>query len=127
MAQSSQNVTLPVIPELFNPNFLDILVPVRTEDDVTMTDTSDVQSPTNPLVNAFLENNRTFTQNTAQALKSTGSATLDAFNNLGRWSFKEVNDALEGAWAEDPALALKLIWNFRSIHDGQGENELFYR
>lgn len=63
----------------------------------------------------------------AEAYSSTGSATLDAFNGLNWWSFQQINKALERAWAEDPALTLRIIWNMRSIHDGKGENELFYR
>ena len=31
------------------------------------------------------------------------------------------------AWAEDPDLTLKIIWNLRSIHDGKSEKEGFYR
>ncbi|KIJ09162.1 hypothetical protein PAXINDRAFT_87872 [Paxillus involutus ATCC 200175] len=34
---------------------------------------------------------------------------------------------LENAWAEDPALTLRMIWSARSIHDGKGDKELFYR
>jgi hypothetical protein len=61
------------------------------------------------------------------ALSSTGSATLDAFNGLNAWSFKDVSDYLETSWKEDPGVTLRLIWNIRSIHDGKSEKELFYR
>jgi hypothetical protein len=61
------------------------------------------------------------------AFNSTGSATLDAFNFLNRWTYEEVNERLEKAWNEDPSMALRLIWNIRSIHDGKSEKELFYR
>ncbi|KAJ3553256.1 hypothetical protein NP233_g12688 [Leucocoprinus birnbaumii] len=128
--QSSQNVTLPEIPELFDPNFLDVLVPKQAQD-VVMEDAPAAKTSSNPMINALLqqrpEDNQKYTQNRAQAYASTGSATLDAFNSLSPWSFKEVNQALDKAWAEDPALTLRLIWNMRSIHDGKGELELFYR
>ncbi|KAI0262261.1 hypothetical protein BGY98DRAFT_1092197 [Russula aff. rugulosa BPL654] len=38
-----------------------------------------------------------------------------------------IDGVLAKAWAEDPALTLKIIWNTRSIHDGKGDKELFYR
>ncbi|XP_006461405.1 hypothetical protein AGABI2DRAFT_185657 [Agaricus bisporus var. bisporus H97] len=76
---------------------------------------------------ALMTDNRTYTQNMAPALFSTGSATLDAFNKLNSWSFNDVSDYLEKAWKEDPVVTLRLIWNIRSIHDGKSEKELFYR
>ncbi|KAF9453719.1 hypothetical protein P691DRAFT_799651 [Macrolepiota fuliginosa MF-IS2] len=76
---------------------------------------------------ALMADNHTFTENLAPAFKSTGSATLDAFNGLNAWSFEEVNQTLEKSWAEDSYLTLRIIWNIRSIHDGKGEKELFYR
>lgn len=40
---------------------------------------------------------------------------------------KKVDRFLGSAWEEDPNLTLRIIWNTRSIHDGKGEKELFYR
>jgi hypothetical protein len=34
---------------------------------------------------------------------------------------------LAKAWEEDPSLTLRIIWNTRSIHNGKGDKELFYR
>lgn len=125
---ASQIVTLPNIPELFNPNFLDVLVPKSIADDAIVVDKDDgIQAPTNPLMTALMTDNRTYTQNMAPALFFTGSATLDAFNKLNSWSFNVVSDYLEKAWKEDPVVTLRLIWNIRSIHDGKSEKELFYR
>ncbi len=125
IARTSRNVTLPIIQELFDPNFLNVLIPERK------TDTTPKQKdivPSNPLVTALLNDNRTYTEKGAPALSSTGSAILDAFNGLSVYSFgEEVNNYLADAWAEDPGLTLRLIWNTRSIHDGKGEKELFYR
>ncbi|KAJ6512554.1 hypothetical protein C8R45DRAFT_1059263 [Mycena sanguinolenta] len=71
---------------------------------------------------------RTQTQNSAPAYDSTSSPTLDAFNQLTRFSWGErVGDILDKAWAEDPHVTLKIIWNLRSIHDGKSEKEAFYR
>lgn len=126
-AMASQNPTLPSIPELFSPNFLDVLVPGSpvTVDDAVLVDT--VQPPTNPLMTALMTDHRAYTQNRGLALSSTGSATLDAFNSLSSWSFKDVSDYLGDSWKEDPVVTLRLIWNIRSIYDGKGEKELFYR
>lgn len=126
IARTSCNVTLPNIPELFNPNFLNVLIPEqKTNTTIEKKDTG----PTNPLMTALMTDNfHTYTENGAPALSSTGSATLDAFNGLSAFSFgEELNTSLAEAWAEDPVLTLRLIWNMRSIHDGKGENELFYR
>ncbi|KAJ6512564.1 hypothetical protein C8R45DRAFT_1087716 [Mycena sanguinolenta] len=71
---------------------------------------------------------RTQTQNSAPAYDSTSSPTLDAFNQLTRFSWGDrVGDLLDKAWTEDPSVTLKIIWNLRSIHDGKSEKEAFYR
>ncbi|KAJ7738156.1 hypothetical protein B0H16DRAFT_1664680 [Mycena metata] len=75
-----------------------------------------------------LSNHRTRTENGAPAYDSTLSATLDAFSQLTRYSWSpEVETLLGKAWAEDPDLTLRIIWNLRSIHDGKAEKEVFYR
>lgn len=122
---SAQKVTLPSIPELYNPNFLDVLLP--PVENVKPKPPSD--TPTNPMMDALNSvANRGYTANNAQAFESTGSATLDAFNNLAQWSYSDdIDSHLAKSWAEDPELTLKLIWNIRSIHDGKAAREAFYR
>ncbi|KAG2065503.1 hypothetical protein BDR04DRAFT_1032578 [Suillus decipiens] len=67
------------------------------------------------------------TENESPAFSSTLSATLDAFNGIRPGvSGSSVDNYLFKAWAEDPALTLRIIWSLRSIHDGKGEKELFY-
>lgn len=69
-----------------------------------------------------------FTENGAPAFSSTLSHTLDAYIGLRQGvSGREVDRYLANAWAVDPALTLRIIWHCRSIHDGKGEKELFYR
>ncbi|KAJ7679294.1 hypothetical protein DFH06DRAFT_974655 [Mycena polygramma] len=71
---------------------------------------------------------RTRTENYAPAYNSTLSPTLDAFQKLTQYSYgDQVGELLDKAWAEDPNLTLKIIWNLRSIHDGKSEKEGFYR
>lgn len=121
----SQNVTLPHIPELFNPNFLDVLVPAQ---DVSAVEPDTEPRHSHPMMDALMTTlNRVRTTNWDPAYASTGSATLDAFNILKPYAYEELGPYLEKAWKEDPNLTLRLIWNARSIHDGKSENELFYR
>ncbi|KAF9047611.1 hypothetical protein BJ165DRAFT_1467253 [Panaeolus papilionaceus] len=125
---SSRQVDLPDLPELFNPKFLDVLLP--SNDDIVMVehDESTSEGPSNPLMDALRgTSNRTFTANDAPAYRSTLSPLLDAFNGLRRDVFSpEMYPLLDAAWKEDPQLTLRLIWNLRSIHDGKSEREAFY-
>ncbi|KAI0260691.1 hypothetical protein BC834DRAFT_973285 [Gloeopeniophorella convolvens] len=124
-ASTSQNVYLPYIPELFDPDFLDLLLPLRP--------TPDVKAVTPEPQNAFMDAlkstaHRKFTENGAPAFSSTLSDTLDAFQALSPETPTEnIHAMLDRAWKEDPGLTLRLIWNARSIHDGKGDKELFYR
>ncbi|KAL0064681.1 hypothetical protein AAF712_008379 [Marasmius tenuissimus] len=126
----SQRYSLPELPELYDPNFLDVLVPASSpmdEDQKTVVDPEPV--PKNPLVDALEStSHRKKTTNDAMAYDSTLSATLDAFNGLNPYSEgKELARLLDNAWQEDPALTLRLIWQQRSIHEGKSEKEGFYR
>ena len=126
-AFSSQIVTLPHIPELFQPDFLDVLLPPRT----ALSTDANVAAPVPK--SAFMDALKSVahhkvTENGAPAFSSTLSSTLDAFQSLSvDMDTLTINGVLARAWAEDPALTLKIIWNTRSIHDGKGDKELFYR
>ena len=132
VTSSTQIIVLPEIPELYDDNFLDILLPVKdggghpTAGRATTTTSSAAK---NPVIEALIENSRqTFTDNGAPAYNSTGSAILDAFNNLStKISDSEVIEYLSKSWIEDPELTLHLIWSLRSIPDGKGLKETFYR
>lgn len=84
-------------------------------------------------MNKFLEEvkeiqNYTFTENGAVALKSTGNAMLDAFGTLGAMKDSSVQDILrtfDRAFAEDPAMAMKLLFYIRDIRGGQGMRRVF--
>ncbi|KAJ7603829.1 hypothetical protein FB45DRAFT_881192 [Roridomyces roridus] len=128
-----QNSTLPAISELFDPDFLEALIPPLP----------DVKSPETTIdvfrLHRMLTGNlkhagtrvshRKLTQKGAPAYNSTLSATLDAFFRLNRYAGGynlDVGNALDEAWAEDSVLTLKIIWNLRSIHAGKAEKEVFY-
>lgn len=120
-----QDVTIPVIPELYDPNFLDVLLP---KDDAPPVPAK-VQEPSHPMIDALKASvNRTRTTNNDPAYASTLSATLDAFQALKPHYFDtKLHHILADAWAEDPALTLRIIWNSRSIHDGKGDRNIFYQ
>uniref|UniRef100_D8PPY1 DUF2828 domain-containing protein n=2 Tax=Schizophyllum commune (strain H4-8 / FGSC 9210) TaxID=578458 RepID=D8PPY1_SCHCM len=72
--------------------------------------------------------NFTRTAKGAPALSSTTDAVLDAFHGIdGHASAAEIARLLAASWAVDPARTLRVIWYTRSIHDGKGEREAFYR
>lgn len=125
-ASTSQIVTLPNIPELFDPDFLDALLPPRSTPDAIDVDAPE---PENTFMNALKSvAHRKYTQKSAPAFDSTLSHTLDAFQTLSlRMPRERINAVLSNAWEEDPILALRIIWNTRSIHDGKGDKELFYK
>jgi hypothetical protein len=123
---STQIISLPDIPELYNDNFLDILLPVKGGGPAAGRATTTLAA-VNPVVEALIENSRrTFTDKGAPAYNSTGSAILDAFHNLSTYAF-DATEYLSKSWIEDPELTLHLIWSLRSIPDGKGLKETFYR
>ncbi|RDB20784.1 hypothetical protein Hypma_012210 [Hypsizygus marmoreus] len=129
IASSSQNVTLPDIPELYDPNFLNVLIPPTDTGRHQTTHAETPATPKNPMIDALQStSHHTFTENLAPTYDSTLSPTLDAFQCLASYtSADDFNKYLENAWAEDPELTLRIIWNIRSIHDGKGDKETFYK
>ena len=125
---SSQNVTIPALPELYDANFLDRLVP-KIESTSEATESSQDVQTVNPMMEALKgSTHRTHTTNGAQTYDSTSSATLDAFHMLRPFtSGSDIYSCLDKSWKEDPGMTLRVIWNLRSIHDGKGEKELFYQ
>jgi Domain of unknown function (DUF2828) len=113
----------PLVPS--NQHSLDVLLPRRPAP------VTNVGSPAPK--NAFMDalksvSHHKLTQNGAPAFSSTLSSTLDAFQSLSAdLAAARIDALLTKSWAEDPALTLKVIWNTRSIHDGKGDKELFYR
>ena len=124
---TSQIVTLPSLPELFDPNFLDALVPIIQHASVPNADAPEVTP--NAMMDALRSTaHQKLTANGAPAFSSTLVPTLDAYIGIRTGiPGKQVDRYLDNAWAEDPNLTLRIIWSTRSIHDGKGEKELFYR
>ncbi|KAG1859316.1 hypothetical protein DFJ58DRAFT_780621 [Suillus subalutaceus] len=110
-AASSQNLT--------NPNFLDVLLPV-SEDASPMIITENSPAHSNAMMDAL--------RSTAHhKLTENYSPAFNAFNGIRPGvSGSSIDDYLCKAWAEDPALTLRIIWSLRSIHDGKSDKELFY-
>ena len=116
------------MPELYDAGFLDRLL-AQIPVDSQMKDIAKDVTPGNPMIDALVASaSRTRTDNRSPAYSSTGSATLDAFQMLKPHSpRKALYPLLSKAWAEDPHLTVRMIWNTRSIHDGKGDKDTFYR
>ncbi|KAJ3970905.1 hypothetical protein EV361DRAFT_913789 [Lentinula raphanica] len=125
---TTQKFTMPHVPELYDVNFLDVLLPPKP-DDVVVTDAQAAPAPRNAMMDALQASaHLTLTENGAPALSSTLSPTVDAFNGLNPYSdANTLDNLLTKSWKEDPGLTLRLIWQLRSIHDGKSEREGFYR
>ncbi|RYP06032.1 hypothetical protein DL764_003395 [Monosporascus ibericus] len=72
--------------------------------------------------------NKMFTEKGDLANRSTGNPVLDLFSSLEKViSGPHLFELLNAAWAEDPLMTLKVIFNARSIHLGKAEKAAFYR
>jgi Domain of unknown function (DUF2828) len=126
---STRDVTHPELPQLYDPSFLEALLP---EKPVAAKPASDASSATLSGA-AFMaalkeEGNKQYTTNTAHGWSSTTSPTVDAFNGLSQATDPaDFEPLLRKSWQEDPLLTVKMIFNLRSIHEGKSEREGFYR
>ena len=74
------------------------------------------------------EANMTYTENGAVTLRSTSSECLDLFAVIGALRSADENDICERfmrAYAEDPDLAMKILFYARDIRGGLGERQVF--
>ena len=74
------------------------------------------------------ETNYTFTENGARAKATTTSDLLDFFAQAGAMRKRSESDIISAftyAMAEDELLALKALFYFRDVREGQGERRLF--
>ncbi|KAL6904169.1 hypothetical protein GGI43DRAFT_399771 [Trichoderma evansii] len=72
--------------------------------------------------------NLMFTDNMDVAFRSTKSPVVDLFYELEDViSGPRLQELLEAAWAEQPLVTLKIIFNARSIHLGKSAKNVFYR
>ncbi|EWC46414.1 hypothetical protein DRE_04357 [Drechslerella stenobrocha 248] len=125
----SQIPTLPHLPELYNPNFLDALLPPPGKVPAAKDAQDETAARTNPMM-SLLESTtkRARTKNNAQAFRSTGDPLLDAFHRpQARFSPAGFSSLFAPAWEVDPEVTLRIIFYFRSIHEGKSDYRLFYR
>jgi hypothetical protein len=71
--------------------------------------------------------NKTFTENGDFAYKSTGSACLDFFSLCGgmRRNISALDKLFAKAYAENPVIAIKILFYMRNIRGGLGERNSF--
>lgn len=73
-------------------------------------------------------NDFTYTENGAEAYRSTGNAVLDAFGSLGGMmhsSAEVILPTFYKAFNEDRNLSMRMLFYFRDIRGGQGMRRLF--
>ncbi|MCW8931842.1 MAG: DUF2828 domain-containing protein [Gammaproteobacteria bacterium] len=86
-------------------------------------------SKKSPLISAIeKKQNKTRTTNGAKAYRSTGSDLMDFFSRGG--AIRELSSAEQvrlfaNAWLESPTYALRALFYFRDIRQGQGQREPF--
>ncbi|KAF8993025.1 hypothetical protein BDQ17DRAFT_166626 [Cyathus striatus] len=121
-AFTTQVITLPDIPELFDPNSIEVLLSTK---DVHKCSTL---APTNPMIEALKETaTQVYTTKMARDYHSTGSTVLDTLQFIGQHSIRSgIAGCLSNAWKEEPS-PQKVIWDMRSIHDGGNNKKLFHR
>ena len=102
-AATSQNVTIPFIPELYNPNFLDALLPVDPHAGPAKVE-PELRHPMIDALKASREpSHLAFTENGSPAYASTLSPTLNAFQSLKPYvSGSNISYLFEKSWNEDP-------------------------
>ncbi len=74
------------------------------------------------------EANKTFTENGAVTLRSSGSENVDLFASIGALRSaddQEIVRCFIKAWAEDRDLAMKILFYARDIRGGLGERRVF--
>lgn len=79
---------------------------------------------------ARVDSTHTYTENGAQALKTTSDARLDLFAVIGALRSADDNRLIslfENAYAVDPLFATKILFYARDIRGGLGERETFRR
>lgn len=79
---------------------------------------------------ARVDSTHTYTENGAQALKTTSDARLDLFAVIGALRSADDNRLIslfENAYAMDPLFATKILFYARDIRGGLGERETFRR
>jgi hypothetical protein len=127
---SAKDVTVPDLPELHDPMYLDKLLPAKpvVPPPVEKSTAEPPKRGTAFMAAVNKVENRKYTRNMAHAFASTLSPTIDAFNGLSQATNREdFEPLLRKSWGVDPLMTVKIIFNLRSIHEGKSEREGFYR
>nr|KIR89351.1 hypothetical protein I308_00356 [Cryptococcus tetragattii IND107] len=106
---------------------IDQLIPTRSQS--TFTQSAEVPgTSSNPFIEALKKIPDTLTEKGALAHKTTDSPLVDLFFDLAPGIESDrLYKLLEAAWTEDSLATLKIIFHSRSIHEGKGFKDGFYR
>ncbi|WWC91030.1 uncharacterized protein L201_005970 [Kwoniella dendrophila CBS 6074] len=108
------------------------LVPLKTSSlsvsSIASTPTLRGTTPSAPFIEALKNAPDTITEKGTEAFSSTKSALVDLFFDFAPGvGVDHLHNLLGKAWEEDSLATLKLIFQARSIHEGKGWKEGFYR
>ncbi|WWC63850.1 uncharacterized protein I303_106455 [Kwoniella dejecticola CBS 10117] len=107
---------------------IDQLIPLRPISPPSTVSAADLSTTGAPFIDALKKAPNTLTEKGAHAHKSTDSALVDLFGDFAPGMEEEhLYDLLGKVWKEDPLATIKLIFQCRSIHEGKGWREGFYR
>ncbi|KIR57185.1 hypothetical protein I315_00348 [Cryptococcus gattii Ru294] len=106
---------------------IDQLIPTRSQSTFTQSaEVPDISS--HPFIEALKNIPDTLTEKGALAHKTTDSPLVDLFFDLAPGIESDrLYKILEAAWTEDSLATLKIIFHSRSIHEGKGFKDGFYR
>ncbi|ADV21887.1 Conserved hypothetical protein [Cryptococcus gattii WM276] len=106
---------------------IDQLIPTRSQS--TFTQSAEVpDTSSHPFIEALKNIPDTLTEKGALAHKTTDSPLVDLFFDLAPGIESDrLYKILEAAWTEDSLATLKIIFHSRSIHEGKGFKDGFYR
>ncbi|KAE8538801.1 hypothetical protein D1P53_005166 [Cryptococcus gattii VGV] len=106
---------------------IDQLIPTRSQSNFTQS--AEVPgTSSHPFIEALKKIPDTLTEKGALAHKTTDSPLVDLFFDLAPGIESDrLYKLLEAAWTEDSLATLKIIFHSRSIHEGKGFKDGFYR
>ncbi|WVN85051.1 uncharacterized protein L203_100193 [Cryptococcus depauperatus CBS 7841] len=110
------------------PQILDELIPANPPTPPLKLSELALESEPHPFIDALRTIPDTYTEKGALAYKSTSSHLVDLFFDFSPGIKPErLFELLEDSWKEDSLATLKIIFHARSIHEGKGFKDGYFR